>query len=376
MASEMLYPVMPMYLKEIGFSVLLIGVLEGVAEAVAGLSKSYFGKWSDHTKARVPFVRIGYLLSALSKPMMAVFSFPVWVFLARTIDRIGKGIRTGARDALLSAETNQQHKAKVFGFHRSMDTFGAVAGPLMALLFLYFFPSQYRTLFFIAFVPGLAAILLTYFLKENKDPSAKTNPRSISFFAFKDYWKQSSPAYKKLLVGLLIFTLFNSSDVFLLLKMKENGSSDYTVILIYIFYNLIYALAAYPIGIIADKAGLMKTFITGLFLFALVYAGFAINTAEYIFYLLFFIYGIYAAATESIAKAWISNIVKKEETATAIGTYTGFQSICTMLASSVAGLIWFQFGAAITFLLTAAITILVLIYFLLFVKEPSSSHTA
>ena len=140
-ASEMLYPIMPIYLKSIGFSIILIGVLEGIAEATAGLSKGYFGKLSDLSGKRVPFVQFGYALSAVSKPMMAIFTFPIWIFLARTIDRIGKGIRTGARDAILSDEATPATKGKVFGFHRSMDTLGAVLGPLLALLYLYFYPS-------------------------------------------------------------------------------------------------------------------------------------------------------------------------------------------------------------------------------------------
>ncbi|MBA4168467.1 MAG: MFS transporter, partial [Chitinophagaceae bacterium] len=125
-ASEMLYPIMPIYLKSIGFSVLLIGILEGIAEATAGLSKGYFGKVSDHSRIRTPFVQFGYALSALSKPMMAAFVYPVWIFLSRTIDRFGKGIRTGARDALLSDEATPATKGRVFGFHLSMDTLGAV----------------------------------------------------------------------------------------------------------------------------------------------------------------------------------------------------------------------------------------------------------
>lgn len=137
-ASEMLYPIMPIYLKSIGFSIVLIGVLEGFAEAVAGLSKGYFGKLSDQSARRIPFVQIGYAFSAISKPMMAVFVYPLWIFFARTVDRFGKGIRTGARDAILSDEASHETKGKVFGFHRSMDTFGAVLGPLLALLYLYF----------------------------------------------------------------------------------------------------------------------------------------------------------------------------------------------------------------------------------------------
>src|SRR5674476_570424 len=158
-ASEMLYPIMPVFLQSIGFSVLLIGILEGVAEATAGLCKGYFGKLSDNSGKRAPFIQLGYSLSAISKPLMILFVFPVWIFFVRTIDRFGKGLRTGARDAMLSDEATPQTKGKVFGFHRSMDTMGAVLGPLAALVFLYFYPGQYKLLFLLAFLPGMAAIV-------------------------------------------------------------------------------------------------------------------------------------------------------------------------------------------------------------------------
>ncbi len=363
MASEMLYPVMPLFLKHIGYTAIFIGVLEGIAEAVAGLSKSYFGKLSDSMGKRLPFVQLGYSFSAISKPMLAFFVYPWWILLSRTIDRLGKGIRTGARDAMLSDESTKETKGRVFGFHRSMDTMGAVFGPAIALVYLYYYPNNYQTLFLIAFLPGLLAIISTLLIKEKKKQLiAGNSPPKINFFAFMGYWKDSPAQYKKLVTGLLVFALFNSSDVFLLLKMKESGLTDTAVIGVYIFYNLIFALLAYPIGIIADKIGLKRIFIAGLFVFSLVYAGFALNNNLYIFLLLFFLYGVYAAATEGISKAWISNMVDKTETATAIGTYAGFQSICALIASSLCGLLWFNFGAKVTFLITAGITLLVIAY--------------
>jgi MFS family permease len=367
-ASEMLYPIMPIYLKTIGFSIVLIGILEGVAEATAGLSKGYFGKLSDSTKKRVPFVQVGYALSAISKPMMAVFIFPIWIFLARTLDRVGKGIRTGARDALLSDEATPETKGKVFGFHRSMDTLGAVLGPALALLYLYFYPEDYKTLFYIAFVPGLLAIAATFYLKDKNKTIPMERPK-VAFFSFLNYWKESPENYRKVVIGLLAFTLFNSSDVFLLLKAKDAGLDDTMVIGIYIFYNLIYALAAFPLGILADKIGLKKMFVFGLIIFAIVYFGMSFSVSIYSIAGLFFLYGIYAAATEGVSKAWISNISNKENTATAIGTYTGFQSVFAMLASSMAGLIWFQFGANATFLVTGIATVLIIIYFLFLKNE-------
>lgn len=369
-ASEMLYPILPIYLKSIGFSIVLIGVLEGVAEATAGLSKGYFGKLSDLSGKRVPFVQFGYAFSAISKPMMAIFIFPLWIFFARTIDRFGKGIRTGARDAILSDEATPESKGKVFGFHRSMDTLGAVLGPSLALLYLYFYPEDYKTLFYIAFLPGVLAVISSFYLKDKRTTSHKTKV-STPFFSFLKYWKVSSSDYRKVVTGLLIFTLFNSSDVFLLLKAKQAGLEDTMVIGVYIFYNLIYALFAFPIGILADKVGLKTIFIGGLALFSAVYFGMSVNTNITFFFGLFFLYGIYASATEGISKAWISNITEKKDIATAIGTFSGLQSICTMLASSLTGLIWFKFGASTAFLITATVTLLVMIYFVTIPKPTT-----
>ncbi len=342
---------------------MLIGILEGVAEATAGLSKGYFGKLSDISGKRVPFVQIGYALSSISKPMMAIFTFPIWIFFARTIDRLGKGIRTGARDAILSDEATPETKGKVFGFHRAMDTTGAVLGPAFALLFLYFYPEAYKPLFYLAFIPGILAVFATSYLKDKNVNQQKTFVKT-PFFSFLKYWKISPSDYRKVVIGLLVFTLFNSSDIFLLLQAKQAGLNDTMVIGVYIFYNLVYALFAFPIGILADRVGLKTIFIIGLAIFAMVYFGMAINTNIYFFFGLFFLYGIYASATEGISKAWISNITDKKDTATAIGTFSGLQSICTMLASSMTGLIWFQFGATIAFITTATVTLLVIAYFI------------
>ena len=367
-ASEMLYPIMPIYLKSIGFSIVLIGILEGVAEATAGFSKGYFGKRSDAIGKRVPFVQLGYAFSALSKPMMAVFIYPLWIFFARTIDRIGKGIRTGARDAILSDEATPETKGKIFGFHRSMDTLGAVLGPSLALIYLYYNPQDYKTLFYIAFVPGLLAVSASFFLVEKKKTN-RIQPKPTPFVSFLNYWKTSPAMYRKVVIGLLAFTLFNSSDVFLLLKAKQSGLSDTTVIGIYIFYNLVYALCAFPLGILADKIGLKKMLLFGIIIFSIVYFGMGFNHNSAIFIGLFSLYGIYAAASEGVSKAWISNITDKKDTATAIGTYSAFQSIFTMLASSLAGLIWYQFGASTTFIITGISSVFIFFYFILMTKE-------
>ena len=370
-ASEMLYPVMPVYLKSIGFSIVLIGVLEGVAEATAGLSKGYFGKLSDISGRRVPFVQMGYAFSAISKPMLAAFTYPLWIFFSRTIDRFGKGLRTGARDAILSDESTPATKGKVFGFHRAMDTTGAVLGPVVALIYLYYNPGNYKTLFYIAFIPGLLAVVSSFLLKEKKHVNQeKRSKASTPFFSFLKYWGKSPAAYRKLLIGLLAFTLFNSSDVFLLLRAKQSGMDDTMVIGVYISYNLIFAISSLPLGSLADKIGMKIVYVIGLILYSIVYFGMSLNNDLIVFFVLFFLYGIYAAATEGISKAWISNISERKDTATAIGTYSSFQSICAMLASSFAGLLWFQFGAGVTFAVTGVSTIIILFYIIIFVKPP------
>jgi len=360
-ASEMLYPVMPIYLKSIGFSILIIGLLEGMAEATAGLSKGYFGKLSDTTGKRLPFVQVGYILSAITKPMTVFFTYPLWIFFVRTTDRFAKGIRTGARDAILSEEATPETKGEVFGFHRAMDTIGAAIGPSLALVYLYFHPKDYVTLFYIAFIPGVIAIITTLFLKEKKKVIPPTHEK-VTFFSFLNYWKQSPAAYRQLMIGLLLFTLFNSSDVFLLLKAKDAGLNDTHVIGIYIFYNLVYALFAFPVGSLADKIGLKQMFMIGMGLFSVVYLSFSFNTNLYVFLALFFMYGLYASATEGVSKAWISNISDPKDTATAIGTYSALQSICTMLASSMAGVIWYTLGAKTLFIISGVMALVVMIY--------------
>jgi len=374
-ASEMLYPVIPVYLKEIGFSVLLIGILEGVVNFTAGISKGYFGKLSDEKGVRLPFVKLGYLLSAISKPLMATFVFPVWIFFVRTIDRLGKGVRTAARDALLSQEATTATKARVFGFHRSMDTVGAAIGPVVALLFLFFYPGDYKTLFYLAFIPGILSILLIFLLKEKKQPVSTLGKGN--FFSFFKYWKIATPEFRKVVPGLLLFALFNSSDIFLLLITKETiGDNTITVlggtftadtitIAAYVFYNLIYAAASYPMGILADRLGFRKLILLGFLLFAIVYGGFAFHPSVAVIFILFSVYGIYAAATEGVIKAWITNLAHKENTATAIGFYTSCESICTLFASIIAGAIWGIWGSGATFLITAVVAIVVFLYFLL-----------
>jgi MFS family permease len=366
-ASEMLYPVIPIFFQDIGYSAMLIGIVEGIAGFTSGISKGYFGKLSDEKGIRIPFIRGGYFLSSISKPMMAFFVYPLWFVFVRVVDRLGKGLRTAARDALLSQNATPQTKARVFGFHRGMDTLGAAIGPTLALLFLYFYPKHYKEIFLFAFIPGLISVALIFFLKEKKQPVSTLTKGN--FFSFFKYWKIASADYKQLVIGLLLLALFNSADVFLLIKTKQVTGRDDLTIGAYILYNLVFAAASYPLGALADKIGIKKVFFGGLILFALVYFLFGMTTSTGVIFAAFFIYGIYAAATEGITKAWITNMAHTTNTATAIGFYTSCESICSLLASVIAGWVWVAMGSSTTFFMTSGAAICVVVYFLFYLRQ-------
>ncbi|MFA6125886.1 MAG: MFS transporter [Bacteroidales bacterium] len=366
-ASEMLYPIMPMFLKSIGFTLVGIGLLEGFVEAFAGISKGYFGNMSDRIGKRVPFIRFGYALSAMAKPLMALMTFPVWIFFMRTFERLGKGIRTSARDAFLSDYSTPETKGRVFGFHRSMDTLGAAIGPIIALIVLYFLPERYRLLFVISVIPGILAVLFTFWVKDSLQ-QRKAKSTSTPFFAFLGYWKRADSYYKYLIVGLLAFTLINSSDAFILLGLKSKGYSDTSVIGFYIFYNLIYALTSYPMGWLFDRVGKSRILVLGFFLFALAYGIFSFANSFWTLGIVFFLYGLFASSTEGISKAMITNIAAKEETATALGFYTSLASMCTLLASTISGILWTVWSLEVMFLVSASGAVLVTVYFLLYFR--------
>ncbi|MBK6878878.1 MAG: MFS transporter [Ignavibacteria bacterium] len=362
-SSEMLYPILPIYFKSIGFSVLFIGILEGFAEAIAGLSKGYFGKYSDLSGRRSPFITVGYAMSAISKPMMVLILQPLWVFFARTLDRLGKGVRTASRDAMLSDNSLPQNKAKVFGFHRGMDTLGAVIGPVIALIYLSYYPGDYRNMFLYAFIPAMAAVLLTLFLKDNKTQKVDS-PDIRKYFSFLSYWKISGRQFRLLTIGLFAFALINSSDMFLLLMIKNIGYGDDDVIKIYIFFNLVLALTAFPAGILADKIGYRKSLLAGFVVFAAAYGLMAIAKDKEMIYAAFLLYGMFPSFTDGVSKAWISNITPKENTATALGFFTGVNSIFVLISSALAGLIWNVAGPSSVFVFSSLGAIAVMIYFL------------
>lgn len=363
-ASELLFPVLPLWMKQAGYGLLWIGIAEGIAEAVAGLTKGWFGQWSDRRGERLPFVRLGYLLGALAKPLLPLIAAAPWAVLMRSTDRLGKGMRSGARDAMLASEAAPEQRGRVFGFHRSMDTLGAVIGPLLALLWLWYHPGgEYTQLFALALIPGLLSVLLLLVLREKKTPAANRKPPP--FWGAFGYWKRAGSDYKKLTGWLLLFALFNSSDMFLLLLAHEilpaelsiagqNFSADFCVVGLYIFYNLVYALMAYPAGWLSDKFHPRIMLSVGLIAFAATYAGMGWmclqNNAPLILLpVLFLVYGFYTACTDGVSKAWLSTLCAKTDKGTAMGLQSGLTSIAALVASSAAGIIWSAAGSEFVF---------------------------
>lgn len=353
-ASEMLYPVTPIFLTTVlGSSMAVVGVIEGIAEVTAGLLKGYFGNLSDKLGKRSLFVMIGYGISALAKPLPGIFQNVPVVLMSRVSDRVGKGIRTAPRDALLASYSDGNSGA-VFGFHRAMDTLGAAIGPVVALVLLNFYPNNFQLIFLVAFVPSVIAVFFTLLVKDRPSSAKEKSKKN-----YIEFWKSAPKEYKKILILITIFSLVNSSDVFLILKSKDISNSGSLAIFGYVFYNLVYAAASYPLGGLSDKYGKRKVFSLGLIIFSAVYFGFAFVPDINIIWILFAFYGIYAASTEGVSKAWISDLIPSEQRGSAIGLLTMLSSFSVMLGSFFTGILWDNFGSAIPFFISATVSLLI-----------------
>lgn len=311
-ASEMIYPIVPIFLTSVlGAPVAIVGLIEGIAESTASILKVVSGWLSDKFQRRKPFIVAGYSFSAISKIILSLaFSWP-FVLIARFIDRFGKGTRTSARDALIAESSENSVRGRAFGFHRALDTLGAVVGPMIALLAIHFLDNNFRLIFFLAFIPAFIGILLLLFFVKEK----KKEANSSSAFHFN--WHNLDPSFKIFLLISFIFALGNSSDAFLILRAQNLGLSLTLVVLAYILFNFTYAIFSIPAGIISDKIGPRKVLLAGFLLFSAVYLFFGLVHSSLFLWILFPVYGLYMALTEGVGKAYISNLVSQEKTGTA-----------------------------------------------------------
>jgi MFS family permease len=339
-AGEMLYPVTPIFLTTIlGAPASIIGLVEGCAEAAASFLRTPVGRWSDHSGLRKPFVFWGYLLSAVAKPMIGFAHGWPLVLTGRMTDRLGKGIRSGPRDALLSEAASEGDRGRAFGWHRGMDSLGAVIGPLLALLLMVQFKENLRWIYFVSIIPGLASVALILFLHDSKKPrtaNAKPAPRLS--------WRSLPADFRHYLWGWILFSLGNSSDTFLILKISKAGVATTQVILIYCLYNLVYSGFSPYLGGLSDRLGRKRVLLSGLVIFALVYTGFSLAHHAWQFWILFAVYGLYIAATDGVGKAWAVDLIAKDQRATGLGWLGTVSGISTLFASICAGVLWDQIG--------------------------------
>jgi len=346
-ASEMLYPVVPLFLVHgLGASPVVLGIIEGSSEALVGLLKGVIGRWSDRVGRRREFVIAGYTLSGLVKPIPAVL--PVWwsVFGGKLLDRLGKALRTAPRDALLAAVAPEGQRGRVFGFHRSMDTWGAVLGPLAALGWLGWMPGAYRELFALTLVPSAVAIVLSWRIRE---PRVGTPSRaSAAPERSATRMRLPSSVYRALLFWGA-FAIGFPGMAFVVLRLRDFGN-DLFALGAYTGYNLLYAVAAAPMGRLFDRFGRRAVLQLGVLLCAVACAVLAIGRSAVIAPLAVVGLGVGMAALETASRAWIADITTAEVRGTALGLYATVGSIAAFGAALWAGWLWEHFGAAAPFL--------------------------
>ena len=333
-ASELLYPLLPIYLTTVlGAPPAVVGAIEGAAEGAASLTKLASGPLGDRF-ARRPLIATGYGMAALGKVMVAAFASWQGVLAGRVVDRLGKGLRGAPRDALLVADVDDAARGRVFGFHRAMDTAGAVVGPLLGLLGYELLDHQIAPLLWVAVVPAVLSVLLVFASRERRVVLATARP--ALFARVRDlpggYWR---------VAGLLVaFGIVNFPDALLLLRLNEIGFSVVEVILAYVAYNAVYALSSYPAGLLADRFSKPTVFGIGLVFFAIGYGGLGMTDDPLAAWLLIGVYGLFTGCTDGVGKAWISSLVGKDVQSSAQGVFQGASGFAMLIAGVWAGLLW------------------------------------
>jgi MFS family permease len=357
-SSEILLRALPLFLSGVlGVSMSVIGLIEGTAEATASLLKVLFGWISDKIGSRKTFAAAGYALSSLTKPLLYFATSWFFPFLFRFLDRVGKGVRTAPRDALIADSVSEQNRGRAFGFNRALDPFGAVLGSLIAAGVLYGIggldknpngaldAGVFRTLVTIALIPAsLSVLAIIFMVHEKKQHTSGTVPKlKISFSGM-------GTSFNRYLLILLVFSLGMSSDAFLLLRASSVGISPAEIFLIIALFNLVTTLSAYPAGKLSDILGRRNILIVGWIYYALVYIGFAFATSELHIWILYISYGLYYGMTEGVEKAFVADLVPAQVRGTAYGLFNGVIGIAALPASLVAGILWQNFGVQVPFL--------------------------
>ncbi|NQV28951.1 MAG: MFS transporter [Rhodopirellula sp.] len=358
-ASEMIYPLLPLFLITVlGGNRLALGVIEGVADSAASLLKLWSGARSDRSTRRKGFVLFGYGLAALSRPLLSTIFTPWQLFAARAADRIGKGIRTSPRDAMIADSTPKELHGRAFGFHRAMDHGGAALGPALAAIFLWFWPDQLRSLFLLTLLPGIAVMLILAFgLKEPPQTAPiDDNNEKRGRLTLQPFGRD----FRVFLVSLIVFTLGNSTDAFLLVRAGELGVPTVMLPLLWFVFHVAKSGGNLIVGRFVDRAGPLRPLRAGWLLYAVVYLLFGIATETWHVWALFLVYAIYYALTEPAEKTLVSRLVGEEHKGLAFGWFNCAIGISALPASLLFGLLYDQFGPLAAFGWGAALALLAL----------------
>jgi MFS family permease len=342
-STEMVYPLIPLFLtSQLGASPAIVGIIEGFAESLASILKVFSGYISDKVGKRKPLAIAGYSFSTIGKMFLYFATSWGWVFLGRTSDRFGKGIRTAPRDALIAEAVDKENIGRAYGLHRALDTLGATIGIALAYYFLTSYKGDYKAVFMYSLIPAFLGVFVLFFAKESKVTNQLSKKLSFS-------WRSLDRRLQMFLIVILIFALGNSSNQFLLLRAKNVGFSDSDVILLYLVYNIVYMIFSYPMGRLSDKIGRKKLLIIGYFLYGIVYLGFAVFGFKSAMWILFSVYGLYIALTEGVEKALVAEISPPHLKGTVIGLHATFTGIGLLPASFIAGILWDTLGVTAPF---------------------------
>ena len=351
-SSEMIYPLLPLFLTGVlGAGPAFLGLIEGVAESTSSLLKLFSGIVSDRVRRRKNLVLWGYSISALMRPLIGFAGSALTVLLIRTGDRVGKGIRTSPRDALIADSVDPALRGKAYGFHRSMDHAGALVGPLIATLLLGYFVSDVRVVFWLAAVPGFIAVLLILWkVSEGERTEVAKAPVRLALLP-------AGPLRRYLLI-LFLFTLGNSSDAFLLLKAGTLGVPPYRIPLLWTFFHLVKMLSTMPFGALSDKVGRRVVIIAGWSVYAISYLAFGLAENEWQIWGIFACYGLFFGLTEGVEKAYLADLADPALRGSAFGWYNFAIGAGAFPASLLFGLIWQRFGGVAPFLFGAGVAAL------------------
>lgn len=357
-ASEMIYPLLPFFLlTTLGAGPAFLGVIEGVAESTASMLKLASGWVSDRASRRKPFVFWGYTIATVARPLIALAAAPWHVLAIRFADRMGKGVRSAPRDALLAASIEPAYRGRAFGIHQAADHAGAVIGPLLAAALLYFMPGRFRLVFALAVIPGIISLfVIALRVKEHAVPVAldpvKTVELGSIFESFRD------PALVKYLGVLMIFTLGNATDAFLLLRARDLGVALAALPLLWCVHNVSKMVWNVIGGRLSDRFGPRRSIVAGWIVYAATYAGFAFSTSQWHIWALFLVYGLFYGLTEAPEKALITALAPPERRGAAFGAYHFAIGIAALPASIMFGLIWASYGAETAFLTGASLSLI------------------